>query len=113
MLVLAALCASGAQAQDATSDDIIITATGLPQDRDETGQAITIINAKTIETRQSVSVADLLATTPSVRSTAMAAFGSVIQPSCAALKPGTVVLLDGVRINDPSGPVARSISAIC
>lgn len=101
---MAALCASGARAQDAASDAIVITATGLPQDRDETGQAITIINAGTIDTRQSVSVADLLATTPSVRVNSNGSLGSVTSLSLRGAEAGqTVVLLDGVRINDPSG----------
>lgn len=104
ILTVATLCASGAQAQNASSDDIVITATGLPQDRDETGQAITIINAKTIETRQSVSVVDLLATTPSVRVNSNGSLGSVTSLSLRGAEAGqTVVLLDGVRINDPSG----------
>lgn len=101
---MAALVASGARAQDATSVDIVITATGLPQDRDETGQAITIIDAKTIDNRQSVSVADLLATTPSVRVNSNGSLGSVTSLSLRGAEAGqTVVLLDGVRINDPSG----------
>ncbi|MBO9580991.1 MAG: TonB-dependent receptor [Sphingobium sp.] len=104
ILAMAALCASGAQAQDVTGGDIVITATGLPQDRDETGQAITIIDAKTIETRQSVSLADLLATTPSVRVNSNGSLGSVTSLSLRGAEAGqTVVLLDGVRINDPSG----------
>ncbi len=96
--------AGSARAQDAASGDIIVTATGLPQDRDESGQAITLIDGKTIDARQAQGVADLLATTPSVRVNGNGSLGSVTSLSLRGAEVGqTLVLLDGVRVNDPSG----------
>ena len=48
-----------------TEPDIIVAA-GVPQYAREVGQAVTVINRATIEQRQSVTIADLLATTPGV-----------------------------------------------
>jgi vitamin B12 transporter len=100
--LLALLAATPALAQD--NDDIIVTALGIQQPRDEVGQAVTVIDAKTIETRQNVSIADLIATTPGVRFNRADAVGGVTGISIrGAETTQTLVLLDGVKVNDPSG----------
>nr|WP_087575281.1 TonB-dependent receptor [Sphingomonas sp. CDS-1] len=84
-------------------DEIIVTALGIEQPRDEVGQAVTVIDAETIQTRQSVSVADLLATTPGVRFNRADAVGGVTGISLrGAETTQTLVLIDGVKVNDPS-----------
>lgn len=86
------------------ADDIVVTASGIEQPRDEAGQAITIIDAGTIETRQAVDVVDLLATTPGVRFSRTGGTGSVTGISLrGAETTQTLVLIDGVKVNDPSG----------
>ncbi|WP_022681905.1 TonB-dependent receptor plug domain-containing protein [Sphingobium bisphenolivorans] len=98
----ALLAATPALAQD--RDDIIVTALGIEQPRDEVGQAVTVIDEQTIVTRQTVSVADLLATTPGVRFNRADAVGGVTGVSIrGAETTQTLVLVDGVKINDPSG----------
>jgi vitamin B12 transporter len=100
--LLALLAATPVFAQD--NDDIIVTALGIQQPRDEVGQAVTVINAKTIETRQNASIADLIATTPGVRFNRADAVGGVTGISIrGAETTQTLVLLDGVKVNDPSG----------
>ncbi|WP_340264607.1 TonB-dependent receptor plug domain-containing protein [Sphingobium mellinum] len=100
--LLALLAATPALAQD--NDEIIVTALGIEQPRDEVGQAVTVIDAKTIETRQTVSIADLIATTPGVRFNRADAVGGVTGVSIrGAETTQTLVLLDGVKVNDPSG----------
>lgn len=97
----ALLTAFPAMAQD---DTIIVTAAGIEQPRDEIGQAITVIDAKTIETRQAIDVVDLLATTPGVRFNRNGSVGSVTGVSLrGAETTQTLVLIDGVKVNDPSG----------
>ncbi|MBJ7438976.1 MAG: TonB-dependent receptor [Sphingopyxis sp.] len=87
-----------------TADDIVVTASGIEQPRDEVGQAITIIDADTIEKRQTVDVVDLLATTPGVRFNRTGSTGSVAGISLrGAETTQTLVLIDGVKVNDPSG----------
>lgn len=85
-------------------NDIVVTASGIEQPRDEVGQAITIIDADTIERRQTVDVLDLLATTPGVRFSRTGSTGSVAGVSLrGAETTQTLVLIDGVKVNDPSG----------
>ena len=99
--LLALLAATPALAEDA--DEIVVTALGIEQPTDEVGQAVTVIDEKTIETRQNVSVADLLITTPGVRFNRADAVGGVTGISIrGAETTQTLVLLDGVKINDPS-----------
>lgn len=106
LLSTAALAASTpALAADGDNpDDIVVTASGIEQPRDETGQAITIIDADTIRTRQTVDIIDLLATTPGVRFNRTGSTGSVAGVSLrGAETTQTLVLIDGVKVNDPSG----------
>ncbi|RYY25873.1 MAG: TonB-dependent receptor [Sphingomonadales bacterium] len=106
------LCASAALlpafpafAQDRADDDdtIVVTATGVAQPIDQVGQAVTVIDADTIRTRQEVNVADLLATTPGVRFSRNGTTGSVTGISVRGAETSqTLVLIDGVKVNDPS-----------
>jgi vitamin B12 transporter len=97
----ALLAATPALAQE---DEIIVTATGIEQSRDEVGQAITVIDAKTIEQRQATDIVDLLATTPGVRFNRNGSTGGVTSVSLrGAETTQTLVLIDGVKVNDPSG----------
>ena len=97
----ALIAAAPAVAQD---DDIVVTAAGVAQPRDEVGQAITVIDANTIETRQPIDVVDLLATTPGVRFNRNGSIGGVTGVSLrGAETTQTLVLIDGVKVNDPSG----------
>ena len=97
-----AFCAAPALAQD---EDIVVTATRAEQSADETGQAITLIDRALIEQRQAVIVSDLLATTPGVtvsRNGPAGGFTGVRIRGAEAEQ--TLVLIDGVRVNDPSAP---------
>lgn len=92
-------------ADDTTTDpdDIVVTGTGVAQPRDEVGQAITVLDADTIRTRQDINVADLLATTPGVRFNRTGTTGAVTGISLrGAETTQTLVLIDGVKVNDPS-----------
>ena len=103
--LIALLAATPALAQDlAQDDDIVVTASGIAQPRDEVGQAITVIDADTIRTRQAVDVVELLATTPGVRFSRNGSTGGVTGVSLrGAETTQTLVLIDGVKVNDPSG----------
>ena len=83
--------------------DIVVTALGVPQDRDTTGQSVTVIDRATIERRQSVSLTDLLATTPGITYSRSGGPGSL---AAVRIRGGedrhTLTLINGVRINDPT-----------
>lgn len=86
-----------------SSEDIVVVATGVPQDRDTAGQAITLIDKKTIETRQAVSLAELLATTPGVTFSRNGGPGALTSVRIRGAEDRhTLTLIDGVRINDPT-----------
>ncbi len=100
--------ASPALANDASADasaDIVITAIGAAQDADETGQAVTVIDRAAIERSQAVIATDLLMRTPGVSVTRTGGPGSVTAVRIRGAEDGqTLVLIDGVRVGDPSAP---------
>ncbi len=105
LLALATATPALAESDDSQrGGDIVVTASGIEQSRDEVGQAITIIDAETIEKRQMVDIVELLATTPGVRFSRAGSTGSVASISLrGAETTQTLVLIDGVKVNDPSG----------
>ena len=105
LLTLAIATPAFAETADSErGDEIVVTASGIEQSRDEVGQAITIIDTDTIERRQTVDIVDLLATTPGVRFNRSGSTGSVASVSLrGAETTQTLVLIDGVKVNDPSG----------
>ena len=64
----AALLPAVAHAQS-EDDQIVVVASGVEQEAETTGRSITVLDREAIETRQTVSLSDLLATTPGVTST--------------------------------------------
>jgi vitamin B12 transporter len=84
--------------------DIVVTATGIAQPSNEVGQTISVLDADTILTRQQPVIADLFATIPGIRISRNGSIGGVTGVSIrGAETTQTLVLLDGVKINDPSG----------
>ncbi len=101
-----ALLAAPALAQDLDRDsDITVTASGVAQDVDTTGQAVTIIDRETIEQRQTVALSDLLQTTPGITVTRNGGLGTNTAVRIRGAEGDqTLTLIDGVRVNDPSSP---------
>lgn len=87
--------------------DIIVTASGEQQPRSETGQAISVISKDDLERSQTSVISDILRTVPGVRIARNGGIGGI---TSAFIRGGessqTLVLIDGVRINDPSSPNA-------
>ena len=107
MLLASAALAAPALAQEApdtpAADDIVVTAAGVPQDAGQVGQAVTVIDRATIEQRQTVAIADLLATTPGVTVSRSGGLGTLTSLNIRGAEAAqTLVLIDGVRVNDPS-----------
>ncbi|MFD1611766.1 TonB-dependent receptor plug domain-containing protein [Sphingomonas tabacisoli] len=97
-LILALLAA-------APTDEIVVTATRAPQSAAEIGQAVTVLNRDLIEQRQTVIVSDLLAQTPGVTGTRNGGVGGFTGLRIrGAEAEQTLVLIDGVKLNDPSSP---------
>lgn len=108
ILASAAALATPAHAQDNAPDpEIVVVATGFAQPRDITGQAITVVSREDLDRMQAVNLSDALRTLPGA---SVAQRGPAGGQTSLFLRGGnssqTLVLIDGVRINDPSSPNA-------
>lgn len=101
----AGLAATSAHADDAaTLDEAVVTATRLPSLVDQAPGA-RIVTAEDIEQRQASFAADVLDTIPGVSVARTGAFGGVTGVRIrGASTDKTLVLVDGVPMNDPSDP---------
>ncbi|HVF94143.1 MAG TPA: TonB-dependent receptor [Sphingomonas sp.] len=106
LLLSAALVATPATAQTLPEEvDVVVTASRVEQPAAEVGQAVTVIGRDEIERRQTTTIADLLATTPGVTVTRNGGVGSFTGVRIrGADAEQTLVVIDGVRVNDPSSP---------
>jgi vitamin B12 transporter len=90
-------------AQTAASPDIVVTATRTPQPIQRAGSAITVITAEEIAKTSARSVDDLFRQVPGVTLTQAGGPGQI---QTVRIRGGdvrhTLVLIDGVRVNDPS-----------
>ncbi|HEX8469692.1 MAG TPA: TonB-dependent receptor [Brevundimonas sp.] len=104
------LTATAAAAQTATLtddpallDDVIVTANRSPQAADRVGQSVTVLTTKQIEGSQAVGVVDLLVRTPGVSLSRNGGIGASTSLRIrGAESDQTVVVIDGVKLNDPS-----------
>ena len=100
----AALLPAVAHAQS-EDDQIVVVASGVEQEAETTGRSITVLDRATIEARQTVSLSDLIATTPGVTVTRTGGPGNITAVRIRGAEDAqTLVLIDGVRANDPSAP---------
>jgi vitamin B12 transporter len=106
LLLSAAAIASPAYSQTISNPDapeIVVTATRAAQPLSEIGQAVTVIDRAEIERRQTTIVSDLLATTPGVTVTRNGTVGALTSVRIRGAEADqTLVVIDGVRVNDPS-----------
>ena len=106
------LAANAASAQTATSvtdpsllDDVVVTANRSAQSADRVGQSVTVLTTADIQSSQTVVVSDLLARTPGVTVSRNGGVGSVTAVRIRGAETDqTVAVVDGVKLNDPSGP---------
>jgi len=93
-----------AQAPDQTSaNEITVTANRIPTSIQRTGSAITIIGSEDIQRANPVSMADVLRRVPGLDVSETGGPGSSAVIRIRGASAGqTLVLLDGVRLNDPS-----------
>jgi len=86
-------------------DSAVITATRSEQVLSKIGDSITVLTADEVRKRQKTSLSDLLATTPGVAVVRNGGLGATTSLFIRGAEPEqTVVLIDGVKLNDPSAP---------
>lgn len=93
-------------AQDSNGlEEIVVTASGVEQSPTETGHAISVITRDDLEISQVTSISDALNLVPGVAVAQSGPTGSQTSVFIRGAESGqTLVLVDGVRINDPSTP---------
>lgn len=103
--VMAAAGGEHALGQVRVGPETVVTATRLPTPVDRVGNAITVITAEQIRERQATSVADVLRMVPGLAvSRSGAGVGTRTQVRIRGAEANqTLVLIDGVEVNDPSG----------
>jgi vitamin B12 transporter len=100
----ALLFATAARAQEASSPEVVVTATRVPTTPATTPDLFVITEAD-IQARQATFAADILSTAPGVVVTQSGAFGGLTGVSIrGAPTDKTLVLIDGVPVNDASQP---------
>jgi vitamin B12 transporter len=106
-LLLLSATAIFAGAIPAFADDeietVVVTATRTEQPLARTGESESVLTGDTLQTLQTVSLTDALALTPGI---VVDQAGGIGQPTTISIRGAetgqTLVLIDGVRINDPS-----------
>jgi len=96
--------AAGAAAA-ADLQQVVVSATRTEQPLDQTGSSLSVINAAELDTRQTLIVSDVLAQIPGLTVSRTGGPGQTTSLYIRGAEPGeSLVLIDGIRINDPSTP---------
>ncbi len=85
--------------------ELIVTATRSPQAADRIGASVTVLSTADIEAAQSPDVIELLNDVPGVSYTRNGGVGAVSGVNIRGAESShTVLLIDGVKMNDPTAP---------
>ena len=100
-----ALAAFPAAAQDDPAAQVIVSGTRIARPAEEIGSSVTVIDAAEIKRRQYAFVADALRDAVGATIARNSAFGGVASLRLRGAASGqTLVLIDGVVVNDPAAP---------
>ena len=104
LLVLFAAPALGQQSAQVppASEDIVVTATSVPEDEKDVGSAITVVTSEELEKHEAVVVSDVLRSVPGLDLAQSGPPGSVTSLFTRGTNSTqTLVLVDGIRMNSP------------
>ena len=91
--------------EEESYEDIVVTALGIEQPKSDAGVSISVLNGDDLERRRNVAIADQLRMLPGVaisRNGPIGGFAGVRIRGAEAEQ--TLVLIDGIAVNDPSSP---------
>jgi vitamin B12 transporter len=92
-----------ARADDSGVDTVVVTATRTPQPVERTGESVSVITGSELQNQQIVALTDALSETPGLTVNRTGEIGQPTSISIRGAETGqTLVLIDGIRINDPS-----------
>lgn len=106
LLLLPCLSTSPAYADDAMrlSEEIVVTSSRLPLSQQRLGVSLSVLTEEAIDSYGNQAVADILRQSPAVTTSSSGGMG---QPTSVRIRGEevyrTLTLLDGIRIQDPSG----------
>jgi len=111
-LLLASVLATPALAQQTSApavgsapDDIVVTAVRTPTPVNQIASSITVLDKAALDASQQFTVSDLITRTPGVTASRTGGFGTTTGVRIrGAESDQTVVVIDGVKLNDPSAP---------
>ena len=104
-LLASSACCSVAPVLAAEDREIIVTATGIEQDIEDTGAAISVLTEADIRDQQSITLSAILQELPGVNVTQSGGLGAQASVRIrGAENDQTLVLINGIRVNDPSTP---------
>jgi vitamin B12 transporter len=84
-------------------DEVVVVATRTPEPLSKVGNSVTVLDQQAIQDSQKVNVSDLLATTPGITFARTGGPGNSTSVHIrGADSDHTIVLIDGVVLNDPS-----------
>ncbi|HEX4294118.1 MAG TPA: TonB-dependent receptor [Rhizomicrobium sp.] len=91
-------------------ETVVVTATRTPQPVNVTGESVSVITGSDLQTQQIDVMTDALAELPGVVVNRNGGIGQTSTVSIRGAESGqTLVLVDGVRINDPSSPDGEAV----
>lgn len=100
---LLCLAAAPAWASDGSLDEVVVVATRLPVPATKVGNTVEVIDQREIEASQAIVVSDLLASQPGIGVTRSGGPGALTALRIRGAEGDhTLVLIDGVQINDPA-----------
>lgn len=87
------------------SSDVLVTATRTPLPENRVAAAVTLLDKASIDRNQDIAVADLILRTPGITLSRNGGYGTATQLRIRGAETDqTVVVIDGVKLNDPSSP---------
>jgi vitamin B12 transporter len=90
-------------ATEPASGEVIVTATRTPVAAERVAASVTVLNKAAIDQAQDLTVAELLRRTPGVNLSSNGGYGTVTSVRIRGAEADqTVVVIDGVKLNDPS-----------
>ena len=94
-----------AQEEENETEQVVVIATKTPNKLDDVGSSVTLIDQEAIRNSQKVSVYGLLRQVPGVSLSRNGGIGTVSTLRIRGAESGqTLVLIDGVKVNDLSSP---------
>ena len=95
---------TAANASGDGGNTVVVSATRTPTPALETGESVSVITGAELQTLQTVTLSDALGLVPALAVNRNGPLGQLTTISIRGAESGqTLVLIDGVRINDPSG----------